>query len=152
MYIARSWRNAYAAVNVNVNAYHGWALNVYDAVASVCGFVITVASPVTTTMLLRASQSVARRASRAPAAIAAQTHRAFVQPSSSNFASVIDPPPPSVSDGEDLFRPRAGGRISHWGRVTCFSPSARHAGVHAGCNATWERGEGTSDIFGYAGK
>ena len=59
-------------------------------------------------MLLSASRSAARRCSRATAAVAAETRRAFVQPSSSTRASVIDPPPVSVPDSEELFRPRAG--------------------------------------------
>ncbi|KAF8516773.1 cysteine desulfurase NFS1 [Gautieria morchelliformis] len=56
-------------------------------------------------MLVRVSRSVAHRAPRA-SAVAVEARRAFVQPSSSNHASVIDPPP-TVPESGDLFRPRA---------------------------------------------
>lgn len=72
-------------------------------------------------MLLRVSRNVARRSSRASAAVpAVDARRRFVQPSSSNYASVIDPPPPSVPDGEDMFRPRAGDRVPDFGSDNIF--------------------------------
>lgn len=62
----------------------------------------------TMTMLSRVSRQVARRSPRAVSAASVEARRSFVHPSSSNRASVIDPPPPAVRESDDLFRPRAG--------------------------------------------
>jgi hypothetical protein len=66
-------------------------------------------------MLLRVSRNVAHRTPRATAVVV-EARRAFVQPSSSNHASVIDPPP-TVPENGGLFRPRAGTYIRVIGQL-----------------------------------
>lgn len=71
------------------------------------------------TMLSRISRNAALKSQRACSVSTCETRRKFVQPSSLNKASVIDPPPAALQDHESLFRPKSGRKLDFLLTLRC---------------------------------
>lgn len=97
--------------------YHCLLLRPPDSSESLCDSALVSshsASDILCIMLSRISRNATLKSQRTCRVSTCETRRKFVQPSSLNRASVIDPPPLAVRDNEQLFRPRAGKKMSFY--------------------------------------